>query len=138
MMYVAVSYVIETITKTWLGEFLRARIWAPLFMHSTFFSLPDAQKSEASGGATLARGYYWNNQTKEFIPQAFLDAPENSGAGSVISNVLDYAKYLRALIDMDTRILTKDSYHTLRQGKFLTPSPAGPFTLFGMYGLGWR
>jgi CubicO group peptidase (beta-lactamase class C family) len=35
MMFVVISHVIETLESTWLGDFLRKRIWKPLGMTST-------------------------------------------------------------------------------------------------------
>ena len=35
MMYVVLSYVLETLTGVWVGDFLRERIWEPLEMRST-------------------------------------------------------------------------------------------------------
>jgi CubicO group peptidase (beta-lactamase class C family) len=35
LMFVVVSHVIETLSGTWLGDFLKGRIWTPLNMHST-------------------------------------------------------------------------------------------------------
>jgi CubicO group peptidase (beta-lactamase class C family) len=42
-MFVAISLAIEKLTGTWLGDFLRKRIWGPLGMESTFFSNADAR-----------------------------------------------------------------------------------------------
>ena len=95
MMYIVVSHFIETWTGMWLGDFLRTRIYEPLRMFSTFFSLSDAQKSAASGGPSLATPYYWTNKTKSHHSISWLDAPQESGCGATISNVLDYTKWLR-------------------------------------------
>jgi CubicO group peptidase (beta-lactamase class C family) len=40
MMYVTVSYVIETLTGVWLGDFLKDNIWEPLGMNSTVSRIP--------------------------------------------------------------------------------------------------
>ena len=98
LMYVAVSHYIETWTGMWLGDFLRTRIYEPLGMASTFFSLRDAQKAATSGGPSLATPYYWNNQSKTYHAIPWLDAPQDSGCGAMISNVLDYAKWLRCMM----------------------------------------
>jgi hypothetical protein len=45
MMFIVLSHVIETITGSWLGEYLQEKIWGPLGMDSTFFSLEDAKKA---------------------------------------------------------------------------------------------
>ncbi|MCJ1461124.1 hypothetical protein MMC28_011506, partial [Mycoblastus sanguinarius] len=95
MMYITVSHFIETWTGMWLGDFLRTRIYEPLGMNSTFFSLLDAQAAVSSGKASLATGYYWANYSQTYGDVPGLDAPQESGCGATISNVLDYAKWLR-------------------------------------------
>ena len=35
MMYITISHVIETVTGTWLGDYLKEKIWGPLEMNST-------------------------------------------------------------------------------------------------------
>lgn len=136
IMFVVVSYVIETLTGSWLGDFFRENIWEPLGMHSTFLSLADAQKADAP----LAKGYFWNNVTQEYVEEPWLDSPVVSGAGATISNVLDYAKYLQALLQMNTTILSEASYTELRTPRFISNGQYGTTTPWvgpEMYGLGW-
>ena len=95
LMFMTVSLVVEKWTNMWLGDFLRTRIYKPLGMTSTFFSLQDALEGEGSGGASLASGYQWNNYTKKYIAVPWMDDPRISGAGATISNVLDFTKWLR-------------------------------------------
>ena len=118
MMYIAISHLIETWTGMWLGDFLRRRIYEPLNMASTFFSLRDAQKAAASGGPSLATPYYWTNRTKQYHSIPWLDAPQLSGCGAMISNVLDYAKWLRCMISMSAP-LSPASHQTLRSPRIL-------------------
>lgn len=44
MMFVAVSYVVETLTGVWLGDFLRENIWEPLGMKSTVCLFASCQR----------------------------------------------------------------------------------------------
>ncbi len=53
-MYATLGYVIQTLVKKPLSHVLHDRIWAPLNMTSTTFSLSDAQES-----GNLAHGYLW-------------------------------------------------------------------------------
>ena len=98
LMYMAVSHFVETYTNTWLGDFLSSRIWKPLEMSNTFFSYSDANASSATGDTHLARGYVWVNSTQDYQGLSWLDGGTGSGAGSVISNVLDYSKWLRCMM----------------------------------------
>lgn len=143
MMFIMVSYVIEKLTDMWLGDFFSKHIWAPLGMHSTFLSLSDAQRAGKNGGPKLAVGYAWNNDTQEYISTPYIDSPIVSGAGNTISNVLDYAKYMRAMLSMNETILSKRSYYELRTPRVISGSnegsPAPPvWTGPEMYGLGWQ
>lgn len=98
LMYIAVSHFIETYTGTLLGRTLSERIWKPLAMDNTFFSLSDAEAATYTGKASLARGYSWLNKTREYLNVPYVDSDVVSGAGATISNVLDYAKWLRCLM----------------------------------------
>ena len=98
LMYISVSHFIETYTGKWLGQTLRERIWEPLAMDDTFFSLSDAEAATYTGRVSLARGYSWLNRTREYLSVPYVDSDVVSGAGATISNVLDYAKWLRCLM----------------------------------------
>jgi CubicO group peptidase (beta-lactamase class C family) len=138
MMFVAVSHAIETITGVWLGKFFQKYVWTPLGMSSTFFSLRDAQDAETAGKVTLARGYYYDNFTNELVPVPWPDMPESSGAGDIISNVIDYAKYLRAMLNEDVRLLSKDGFEELRKSRSIAnPGRGQIFTGPQTYTLGW-
>ena len=143
LMYIAVSHFIETWTGMWLGDFLRTRIYKPLGMASTFFTLQDVQKSAASGGPSLATPYYWNNQSKTYHDIPWLDAPQDSGCGAMISNVLDYAKWLRCMMT-ESAPLSPSGHRALRW-----PRTSGGisdeeldrlagFRGVGAYALGWQ
>jgi hypothetical protein len=143
-MFMVLSYIIEKITGTWLGHFFRERIWVPLEMHSTFLSLADAQRGAKKGGPKLAVGYVWNNNTKAYHPEPYMDDPVISGAGNIISNVVDYAKYMRAMLTMDKTILSEEAYYELRTPRALSAPEYNhsfdnlPWTGPVMYGLAWE
>ena len=100
MMYISVSHFIETWTGKWLGDVLKERIWKPLGMTSTFFSLSNAEAAASAGKFSLARGYLWRNRTQEYTALSHMNNNVISGAGSTISNVLDYTKWLRCMMAM--------------------------------------
>lgn len=99
-MFVVASHVIQTLNHDrWLGTLLREWIWAPLGMSSTYFSLEDALQAPEH----FAAGYSWRRDDGggkggafERIPYMAVD--EVSGAGSVISCVDDYVKWIRMLL----------------------------------------
>lgn len=143
LMYIAVSHFIETWTGMWLGDFLRTRIYEPLGMVNTFFSLRDARKATASGGPSLATPYYWNNQSKTYHSIPWLDAPQDSGCGAMISNVLDYAQWLRCMMT-GSDPLSPAGHRALRSprmsGGISTEEINGlaGFRGVGSYALGWE
>lgn len=67
-------------------------------MNSTFFLLSDAEAATYTRKASLARGYIWLNGTREYRGVSYIDSAAMSGAGAIISNVLDYAKWLRSMM----------------------------------------
>ena len=138
LMYVVVSHAIETITNTWLGDFLLERIWQPLGMLDTFFSLKDAKVAVSAGKVTLARGYLWANSTQEYFAVPYVDETVASGAGAVISNVLDYAKWLRCMMTMSPP-LSQAGHDAVRSPRIHSTIPdLPPFTGSESYGLGWQ
>ncbi|KAK7752219.1 hypothetical protein SLS62_005753 [Diatrype stigma] len=96
-MYLVVSHAIETLTGgRWLGDTMRDWIWTPLGMHSTYFSLEEAERAPEH----LASGYYWDYS---YTGGGFTEVPHmplhgGSGAGGIVSNVLDYARWVRSLL----------------------------------------
>jgi CubicO group peptidase (beta-lactamase class C family) len=56
VMYTEVTHAVETITGQTLGNFLRYRIWDPLGMKLTFWTLQDAVAAEKEKKAPLATG----------------------------------------------------------------------------------
>ena len=142
MMYIAISHFIETWTGMWLGDFMKRRIYQPLNMASTFFSLREAQKAAASGGPSLATPYYWTNRTKMYHSIPWLDAPQDSGCGAMLSNVLDYAKWLRCMMSMSAP-LSPAGHQALRSPRIFS-GPIAPiatestgFRGSSAYALGW-
>lgn len=137
MMYMTMSHVIETLTSSWLGDFFWERIWKPLDMSRTYFTIQQAQAAVDHGFAELATPYMWNNVTKEFMSLPYIDLTTVSGAGAIISNVLDYAKWLQFLID-DAPPLSKAGHEALRTSRIYADLGENPsFTGTQNYGLGW-
>ena len=139
MMYVTAGYVVDTLTGMWLGDVLRDRIWKPLSMSSTFFSLNDAKDAVATKNETLALGYYWKNSTQQYIPEEWGDEKSSEGAGGVISSVLDYTKWLRTMIDKAPPI-SAEGHAALRAARsIVSPIEALPLPNTGptSYALGW-
>ncbi|KAI4180465.1 MAG: hypothetical protein L6R41_007226 [Letrouitia leprolyta] len=140
MMYITLSHVIETITGTWLGDVFLHRIWTPLNMTQTYLSLDQAKAAAAdrTQRVNLAKGYTWNNVTKNYTQVPYMDVPLVSGAGNIISTVDDYALWLHFLI-RQTPPLSKPGHASLRHPRtILDPTPLPGFTGTSTYALGWN
>ncbi|KAK7943183.1 uncharacterized protein PG986_012296 [Apiospora aurea] len=139
LMFMVASHVLQTLTGRWLGTTLREVIWRPLGMNATYFSLEDAQAAPEH----LAMGYWWdyssNRSSKNDggfgeVPFAGLD--EASGAGAVVSTVLDYAKWIRCLAN-EEEPLSKAAHAAIKTPR-MTPVGTGKgWDGPGSYALGW-
>lgn len=136
VMYITISHFIENWTGMWLGDFLRKRIYGPLNMTSTFFSLSDAQ----AGKAPLATPYWWSNSTRKYNAIAYANHSQMSGAGATVSNVLDYAKWIRCMMTSSPPLSPAGhaAVHFPRIASSMSPTdPATGFRELDQYALGW-
>lgn len=102
LMFTSVSHVLQTLTGRWHGDLLREWLWEPLGMNTSFYSYSDAFTcEETEPSCKMAISYVWNNESQEYqgISENSFHPP--NGAGGVISNVLDYSKWVRALMYED-------------------------------------
>lgn len=159
LMFMVVSHVIQTLTGQWLGATMRERIWEPLGMNGTFLSVEEAL---GTPGIEVARGYYWDyfgvSQDKKvddgstgldeganeegkggFVEVPFSSLDVASGAGGVVSNVLDYARWIRCLINEDDcTVLPKEAHRELKAARtVLSPDSAKGYDAPLAYSLGW-
>lgn len=139
LMFITVTHFIEKLTGKWLGRFLWERLWEPLAMDSTFFSLSDAEAATHISKASLARGYLWLNRSQEYRAASYIDSAAMSGAGAIISNVLAYTKWLRCMMTRAAP-LSPAAHDTLHFPRINIPPSfldhAGFRGIHG-YGLGW-
>lgn len=136
-LFITVAHAIEVVTGEWLGDFLRKRIWEPLEMKSTFFSLDDARQYAISkdNDATLAVPYGWDEATLEIKEIPYCEGVL-SGAGAVISNVLDYSKYVRSMM-RQSGPLSKEGYAAIWQPRSFCPQMLPQLKNQMLYTLGW-
>lgn len=133
LMYITVGYIVERLTGMPLGDFLHSRIWAPLNMTGTYFSLSDARESTHD----LAQGYDWDNRTAEYhtIPHPLSGFA--AGAGDIISNVVDYGKWLRSMIHRSPPLSEAGHAAVILPRSIAgpAPEPLGPGDM--TYAFGW-
>jgi len=132
MMYIVASYAIETLTGSWLGDVIRTRILGPLDMKSTYFSVTAARKAAEH----VAQGYYFQNGSYYEVPDMKLH--QASGAGFIVSNVLDYSKWIRAWMDQAPPI-SKAGHKSMRTPRTLSTEFGDDSAWTGpcAYSLGW-
>jgi CubicO group peptidase (beta-lactamase class C family) len=98
---------------------------------SKYFSTSAAQ----DGPEDLAQGYDYYNHKYHEVP--FMNLTLTSGAGSIVSNVLDYSKWLKALLNKSTP-LSEAGHNAIRTPRTIDIEPGTPFTGTLTYTLGWN
>ncbi|PLB47175.1 putative penicillin-binding protein [Aspergillus steynii IBT 23096] len=134
VMFIVASHLIESLTGDWLGNVFRQRIWDPLGMNMSFLSLQDAQDS----GAELAQGYCYNDDADNpgFQKVPWKNKPEVSGAGAIISNVNDYAKWAATSLRQNSRFYSPAGYSSIFTPRTLVPYQK-PWSKPSAYALAW-
>ena len=147
LMYTAASHLVVVLSGRSFESFLRDRIWTPLEMRDTHLGVSGVLASEAKH--QLAQGYCWDEDKQESYPAPYLDEPEGEGAGSIFSNVQDYAKWIRMMIKrtgplstaahrelLRPRIICKSETEDETEGE--TEDSLKPFHSHLLYALGWE
>ncbi|OQE37330.1 hypothetical protein PENCOP_c010G00371 [Penicillium coprophilum] len=136
-MFIAMSHALEQHTGENLGAFMKKRIWDPLGMSETFFS-PSEAKTNPLTAAKLVQAYDWvpTEEGGRFIPRPHNDWAANSGAGAIVSNVLDYGRWIRELIEKAGPLKGHDSLTYPRTVYFQDDDLSLPAPYHG-YALGW-
>ena len=134
--YMVLQHVIQTITGSWIGDFHQTRIWNPLSMNNTYIRLEDALTAVKQGKAVLANGY-----SKDLLEEKLLEQPWTDtllvGEGGIISSVRDFAKYLRAMIDMSLPLSRHAQEELIRPRIIMGPPEIIPFSGILSYAPGW-
>ncbi|KAJ6439387.1 penicillin-binding protein [Purpureocillium lavendulum] len=132
LMYVTLSHVIETLTGRWLGDVMRDVIWKPLGMNTTYLSLREAQQ----GPAPLASSYIWRDGQDKYDKLEHTSARFLGGAGGIISNVLDYAKWIQCLIN-ESEPFSKAVHRDIRTPRMISDAAPSLTADVQLYGLAW-
>ena len=142
LMFMVMEHVIQTLTNTSLKHLVEEKIFEPLGFEGSFFS-PDEETMLAN--SQFAKGYAHVPPPDgepmhggRFAEVPFQYLPTIAGAGGVVSNVLDYAKWCRAILSLSPILLSnKEDF-----SQFWIPRSyvgqgsaySGPTT----YGLAWE
>lgn len=115
-MYTVATYLVEVKSTLGFGEFLQYRIFRPLDMQSTSLQPESARRN--GFGDRIASGYYWNKAESAYHEVQSSDCEEGQGAGSIISSVSDFIKWVKALVNQENPISEK-LYQGLVRGRTL-------------------
>ena len=137
IMFSAVSHAIEIIEGISLHEVLKERIWKPLDMKQTFWTPIEAAASSESGQLQLASGYAWNHERNEYVLEPRPNFPGVSGAGAMVSNVLDYAKWLRCMMTRSKPLSLADHEAVTYPRTIYSSHGTNIFPPPHLYALGW-
>lgn len=96
MMYTAAAYLVEAKSGLSFSEFLETNFFQPLEMASS--SLQPSRARAKGLAARMAEGYTWVEKDARQAPVPIVECPEADGAGSIITSVNDYIKWVRAML----------------------------------------
>jgi hypothetical protein len=128
---------LETLTGKWLGDFFRERIWEPLGMKSTFYGPEDLrQRGDLD---RFAKCYHWDEKEKALFELPWIEQPEGGGCGEMISNVLDFAEFLKCMMKK-SKPFSEQGHNELIKPRVITgpDEEPKPFMAHGLYALGWE
>jgi CubicO group peptidase (beta-lactamase class C family) len=133
LMYVALSHVIETLTGKWLGAYLDETIFRPLKMEATYCSTQEALEAPQR----VASGYYWDQAQQRYGLLDFDEVRPGSGAGFVITNVVDYAKWIKCLLH-ESAPFSRQTHADIKTARMIAGQEARSGPGETLYSLGWR
>lgn len=136
MMFTVAAYLVEKKSGLPFADFLQERFFGPLGMSSTHLQ---PKRSRSFGlGDRIATGYVWNKEDERYVGFEALDCPEGEGAGSIITSVSDYLKWVKAMMNREHPI-DEEVYRGLIKMRTLTspdPEKREPMTSPVVYAAG--
>ncbi|GAD96913.1 beta-lactamase family protein [Paecilomyces variotii No. 5] len=116
MMYTVATYLVEKKSGLPFAEFLQKHFFEPLEMQSTSLQ-PEAARARGLGHR-ITPGYSWDSDSERYKKFQPLDCPEAQGAGSVITSVNDYIRWVKAMMNHEGPI-TEEIYKGLIKSRTL-------------------
>jgi len=104
-------------------------------MSNTYFGMSGLKQHQRI--ADLAKGYYWDKGKKYYIEVPWIEQPEGSGAGEMISNAFDFAKFLRGMIRKAGPISEEGLKELIKPRTIILDEDLKPFRSATLYALGW-
>ncbi|KAI0401165.1 beta-lactamase family protein [Xylaria palmicola] len=136
IMYTVATYLVEQKSGLAFADFLQEHFFGPLGMASTHLQ-PTRAKTFGLADR-IATGYEWDEEGERYTGFEAQNCPEGQGAGSIITSVNDYIKWVRAMMNREHPI-DDEVYKGLTRMRSI-PSPDGddgePLTSPEMYATG--
>lgn len=138
MMFTTATYLVEKKTGQRFDDYLQETFFTPLGMEST--NLQPKLAREKGLSDRIATGYVWDVSSKSFRAFQSPDRPEGQGAGSIITSVNDYIKWVKTMMNKEAP-LNEDIYaEMIRSRTFIetehNPKWLGPYTSQTIAGAG--
>jgi CubicO group peptidase (beta-lactamase class C family) len=136
LMFMTAGILIEDVSGSSWEKFTSERIFIPLEMNSTNFSVTDLQKAK-----DYSTGYVEQNNVVDVIPYMNIDAI--GPAGSINSNVKDMSKWVTAMINggkyKGKKVFSESTVRSLQTPSMVNTTQSIQYdeNFYVMYGLGW-
>lgn len=147
LMYIAAGRCLEVLLDEDLASILESKLWRPMGMLSTTFNL-SAATNPSKGPSRLARGYFWDPATRQYVTEPYINLYPVAGAGATISTVEDYALWIKTLLSAasgtknESSPLSPKMFHDLVTPRSIinsltSPGDSNAYITPPLYGLGW-
>ena len=123
LMYTVATCLVEKLSGMPFTDFLHKHFFTPLRMESTHLQ-PSAAIS-AGLKDRMALSYYWKEDEACYVPVIWQDTPEAQGAGSILTSVNDYIKWVKALMNQEAPI-SDDVYKGLTRPRTISDPDLDP------------
>jgi CubicO group peptidase (beta-lactamase class C family) len=135
LMYMTAGYLVgQKSGKTW-EEYVQERIFEPLGMNASNFSVNDSQKSD-----NYALGYKINSDEK-VEKMDFRNIDAIGPAGSINSNANDMCKWMLLHLNGgkvgETELISTNNFKEMHYPQMVMPSGKSEDVYYTTYGLGW-
>ncbi|KAF2148723.1 beta-lactamase/transpeptidase-like protein [Myriangium duriaei CBS 260.36] len=136
LMFTAVAHAIEKLTHQAIGKIYTSWLWQPLGMNETYYSNRDAFDCQnRNPSCRLSKHYSWSSHEQKFTEFDIDSVPPMNGAGGIITNINDYAKWIRALTNAGGPV-SNDGHRALRNPNSIAYAEKGLMDGPIWYGLG--
>ena len=136
LFFTAVSHVLQTVTGKKQADLLHEWIFEPLGMNESYYSSHDSDACQrVNPSCKMADSYAWNKETSSYKEWPLAVQHPPNGAGGVVSNVVDYAKWIRALM-YESGPVSKQGHAVLKSPLSIPAVKLAPYIGPSWYGTG--